>query len=361
MSIEKRMTRDGAARYVARVKSNSKLVASQTFRRKRDAAVWEREQYRALAFGQFIPPSQSAILFANVAAAFLESRHGQVTPHSWRTDRDNLAGIPAWFSALPVASIGPSQILRYLTEQLAIKARSTTQRARTTLSAVFAYAVRERMLTGNPVRDVRMPSGGHPASRGVETFTDAQLEQSLAAQHEVHARLASVTEFFSLTGLRWSELRALRVGDVHSAPMPALRIWHAQSDGYAEAGTKTSNVRLVPLTDRAQEIAAALATNRHPDEYLALSATGKQLQGSGFRWAVKWSETVPPGRTINDLRHYAASAWLRAGIPVHQVARWLGHANANTTLRVYAHVLGEAQDLAAVAQLNARGADLSDA
>ena len=41
--------------------------------------------YRALAFGQFIPPSQSSILFANMAAAFLESRHGQVTPHSWRT------------------------------------------------------------------------------------------------------------------------------------------------------------------------------------------------------------------------------------------------------------------------------------
>ena len=148
---------------------------------------------------------------------------------------------------------------------------------------MFAYAIRERMLTGNPVRDVRMPSGGNPASRGVETFTDAQLEQSLAEQHVLHARLASITEFFSLTGLRWSELRALRVGDVHSAPMPALRIWHTQSDGYAEAGTKTSNVRLVPLTDHAQEIAAALAANRHPDEYLTLSATGKQLQGSGFR------------------------------------------------------------------------------
>lgn len=237
MSIEKRMTRDGAARYVARVKSNSKLVASQTFRRKSDAVMWEREQYRALAFGQFIPPAHSSTAFADVAAAFLESRRGQVKPHSWRTDRDNLAGVPAWFSALPISSIGPSQVLRYLTEQLAIKAQSTTQRARTTLSAVFAYAMRERMLAANPVRDVRMPSGGNPASRGVETFTDAQLERALSAQHALHTRLASVTELFSLTGLRWSELRALRISDVYTAPIPALRIWRAQSDGYPEAGT----------------------------------------------------------------------------------------------------------------------------
>lgn len=55
-----------------------------------------------------------------------------------------------------------------------------------------------------------------------------------------------------------------------------------------------------------------------------------------------------PGRTIHDLRHYAASQWLRAGIPVPQVATWLGHSNPNTTLKVYAHVLGEAQDMDAV-------------
>lgn len=65
-----------------------------------------------------------------------------------------------------------------------------------------------------------------------------------------------------------------------------------------------------------------------------------------------WGDTVHAGLTIHDLRHYAASAWLRAGIPAHQVSQWLGHANPNTTLQVYAHVLGESQDLAAIARLN---------
>lgn len=51
--------------------------------------------------------------------------------------------------------------------------------------------------------------------------------------------------------------------------------------------------------------------------------------------------------------HYAASSWLRAGIPVNQVSQWLGHANPNTTLKIYPHVLGEAQDVAAIARLDA--------
>ena len=77
-----------------------------------------------------------------------------------------------------------------------------------------------------------------------------------------------------------------------------------------------------------------------------------QLRGTVFRRFWKDAETTP-GRTIHDLRHYTASHWLRSGIPVHQVAKWLGHANPSTTLKVYAHVLGEAQDIAAIAHLNA--------
>jgi integrase len=352
MSVERRQTSSGAARYVARVKAGRQLVASKTFARKADAEAWEREQRRALAFGEFIPPSRSSLAFADVANQFLESRRGQISPHSWRTDRDNLAGVPTWFAARPMSSIGESEILSYLTGQLAVKARSTVQRARTTLSSVFAYAVREKMLTRNPVRDVRMPPGATRASVGVETFTDDELAHTLRLQYEIRPHLAAATEFLSLTGLRWSELRALRVRDFQNTPFPAVRISRAQSDGYAEKGTKTGKARVVPLTIRAHEIATSRANDRAEVDYLFTGETGRQLGGNLFRRFVKWSETAPPGRTIHDLRHFAASAWLRAGIPVNQVSQWLGHANPNTTLKVYAHVLGEAQDITAISRLN---------
>lgn len=352
MSVERRQTSGGAARYVARVKSGRQLIASKTFSRKADAEAWEREQRRALAFGEFIPPNRSAIPFSQVAQQFLESRRGQVSPHSWRTDRDNLAGVPAWFGSRPLNSIGESEILSYLTEQLAVKARSTVQRAKTTMSSVFAYAVREKMLTRNPMAGVRMPAGETRTSDGMETFTEAELEETLRRQYAIRPRLAAVTEFLSLTGLRWSELRALRVGDLRAAPHAAVRVSRAHSDGYAEKSTKTGRARWVPLTRRAWDIASSHASGRPSADYLFTSETGKQIPGNLFRRFVRWRETVPPERTIHDLRHYAASTWLRAGIPVNQVSQWLGHANPNTTLKIYAHVLGEDQDLAAIRRLD---------
>ncbi|MBO1740723.1 tyrosine-type recombinase/integrase [Leifsonia sp. TF02-11] len=352
MSITTRRVKSGALRYDVRIKHAGQLVATRTFRRQGDAETWEREQYRALQLGEFLPPSQTATPFAKVVAAFLEARRDQVAPHTWRTDSDNLKATPRAWAALPVASIGKGDILRHLTDELKTKARSTVSRSRTTLSALFNYAVQEEMLLRNPVREVSMPPGKEQNSEDVETFTDAELADTLRRQYALNPLMAEVTEFISLTGVRWSELRSLRVRNLQNLTHPAVRVLRAQSDGYEEKGTKTRKGRTVPLVARAYAIAGRRAEGRDPDEYLFASKTGRQLSGNLFRRYLKWGETAH-GFTIHALRHYAASSWLRAGIPVNQVSEWLGHKNPNTTLRIYAHVLGEAQDIAAIARLNA--------
>lgn len=197
-----------------------------------------------------------------------------------------------------------------------------------------------------------MPPGEQQGSDEVAPFTDEELVKTLERQRNRNPVMAEVTEFISLTGLRWSELRSLRVGSFQEVPYSAIRVSRAQSDGYEEKGMKTKKWRPVPLTDRAREIASARAAGRRPDEYFFTSTNGNQLSGNLFRKYVRWTQTSS-GHTIHDLRHYAASTWLRAGIPVHQVAKWLGHANPATTLRVYAHVLGEGQDIAAIRHLDA--------
>jgi integrase len=353
MSIERRRSSAGTWRYGVRIKLNGRIVAYQTFGRKPDAEAWEREQYRALQFGEFIPPSLSARPFGEVVQEFLESRRGQVVPHTWRTDRDNLANTPTAWDAIPISAISESDILNHLTTELKSKAHSTVSRARTSLSALFQYAVRERMRTRNPVRAVPMPSGeqAEDGSDEVNAFTDSELAATLDRQRQLNPRMSEVTEFLSLTGLRWSELRATRIHHLQDVPFPALRVTRAHSDGYAEKGTKTRKPRRVPLTARAYELARDRAGDRSPTDYLFVSTTGKQLKGGLFRRYVKWTETSS-GHTIHDLRHFAASSWLRAGIPVHQVAQWLGHNNPSTTLRVYAHVLGEGQEIAAIRHLD---------
>ena len=50
---------------------------------------------------------------------------------------------------------------------------------------------------------------------------------------------------------------------------------------------------------------------------------------------------------LHDLRHFAATQLLAAGVPVKTVSARLGHANASTTLNIYAHQLESADDEAA--------------
>jgi len=61
------------------------------------------------------------------------------------------------------------------------------------------------------------------------------------------------------------------------------------------------------------------------------------------------------GVRLHDLRHFAATRMLAAGVPIRTVSGRLGHADASTTLGVYAHfVEASDQDAAAVMGLLVR-------
>lgn len=59
------------------------------------------------------------------------------------------------------------------------------------------------------------------------------------------------------------------------------------------------------------------------------------------------AELELPGIRFHDLRHFAATNLLSAGIDVRTVSSRLGHANASTTLGTYAHFVGAADRNAA--------------
>jgi integrase len=60
---------------------------------------------------------------------------------------------------------------------------------------------------------------------------------------------------------------------------------------------------------------------------------------------------------LHDLRHFSATRLLAAGIPIRTVSGRLGHANASTTLGVYAHFVQDSDREAA----DALGAVLTNA
>ena len=55
---------------------------------------------------------------------------------------------------------------------------------------------------------------------------------------------------------------------------------------------------------------------------------------------------IPAGFTPHSLRHAFASALLARGVPITDVARWLGHRDINITYAIYSHFMPDAEDRA---------------
>jgi integrase len=322
--IETRKTNAGKNYYLVRVKSGRKLVAAKAFDSKHAAETWERGQKHLLETGRPLPPKRSFTL-NELVTMFLTAREGG-NPHTVDTDRNNLAALPAAMLARPLASIQADDIRSHLLSELrGGKKPSTVARAKTTLSALFSYADDQGLLhQPHPVRTMK---------KIPELSVVAAI---LAMLRQRRSDIADVFEFMSLTGVRWGELRAIRVHWLSETPLPQLGVKRSHSDRYEEKAPKSwRGTRPVPLSPRALAIFRKYAAGKSADDYLFTNQQGGQL-------SVGVARKFPLGFRRHALRHYAASTWLRLGTPVHEVAEYLGD-DARTVLAVYAHVLGEGQ------------------
>jgi integrase len=340
MSVEARRTKAGKTRYLARVRSGTQLVASKTFDRKGDAEAWEREQKHRLDTGRPLPPKRKFTL-GELVDVFLAAR-ANGNPHTIDTDRNNLAALPKALRARSLATVQAGDIRDHLLAELrGGKAPSTVARAKTTLSALFTYADEQGFLhQPHPVQTMKkIPELGTVAQRALnpsEIPTPRRVAAVLTVLRQRRSDIADVFEFMSLTGVRWGELRAIRVGWLSEVPLAQLNVERSHSDRYEEKGPKSwRGTRPVPLSPRALAIFRQYAAGKAADDYLFTNQQGGQLSVGVVR-------KFPLGFRRHALRHYAASTWLRLGTPVHEVAEYLGD-DPRTVLAVYAHILGEGQ------------------
>ena len=184
-------------------------------------------------------------------------------------------------------------------------------------------------------------------------LSEADLEEVYAAAAERDQRLADLLLIDAWTGLRWSELRAMRVRDFIEVPLPVLVVQRAAPEGVRVKVTKSGNSPRVPVADRVLPLLRVLASGRAADELLFVTSSRHQLHASAFKRTLAWAR-VARGRRIHDLRHAAACLWLARGVDPVTVKTWMGHASMSTT-NLYLHHVGTSADRAGLARLNERG------
>lgn len=334
------------------VKAGREQVGSKTFDTRREATAWVARERAALAGG--IDPRAGKRTVRRLLPEWLAEREHTVSRKTFIADAALPRLVPASLGALQVNAVTEREVSRALVQLVASGlAEASVKRFRASLSAFFAWAVRERMIGHNPVTGSKVPRGKHQKRIEMRPFGEAELEQFHADAVAHDARLADLLLVAAWTGLRWSELREVRVRDLVRVPLPVLIVSRAAPEGGAAKGTKSGKGRRVPIADRVLSIVEDLANGRASDDLLFVTSTGHRLHASAVKRSVSWS-TVSQGRRIHDLRHTAACLWLSKGVDPVTVQAWLGHASIATT-NIYLHHLGTTADRAGLARLNDAG------
>ena len=207
--------------------------------------------------------------------------------------------------------------------------RGTASRTTGLLGAIFAYAVRRRMRSDNPVHGVVRPADGRRERR----LSDAEYEVLGAALRAADAAnvwpaAVAAARFLVLTGWRSGEALALRWSEIDLARRTAIL-----------ADTKTGrSVR--PLSRAACDVLRDLARSSDGDKSaLVFPPTRGDGRMSGFRklWdRIAKLGSLPADVTPHTLRHSFASLAGDLGYSEPTIASLIGHRGHTVTSR-YVH------------------------
>ena len=214
------------------------------------------------------------------------------------------------------------------------------------LRALFAEALRRKLIATNPAREVALERAAYARSDDPWTYLTVVEQAALLAVVPPEER--PLVTFATWTGVRKSELWQLRLVDVHvegDDPHVVVR--------YSRKGrpTKNGKVHKVPLLgaafDAAKEQLRLLKGKRNHKRVLFPSPHGEIRDKAPRDWK-KWLKAARIARRVrwHDLRHTAFTSLLcgwRGGRKwsMEEVQKYAGHLDQKSTLR-YAHFADEA-------------------
>jgi integrase/recombinase XerD len=244
-------------------------------------------------------------------------------------------------SALDVADLDAPLLIGFLAHLEADRGNSpTTRNARLgAIHSLFGYAATRLPEHAGLIAQVLAIPPKRANRPSVTYLTTIEIRALLAAPDRstrIGRRDHTLLQVASQTGLRVSELTALRCQDVWLGTGPYLRC-----DG------KGRKQRCTPLTTATAKLLRAWLTERagEPLEPLFCTRDGRPLSRDAVELLLHKHVTAAAvacptlrGKKISPhvLRHSAAMALLHAGVDLSVIALWLGH-ETTRTVQAYLH------------------------
>ncbi len=346
MSSVKRDPRDGT--WLARWRDPGGAQRKKSFRRRVDAERFLNDLMAEMARGSYVDPAAGKVSFRSVAArwsslqmhlkASTSDRYASIVRHhlipkwgGWSVNRMVTRDIAEWLNGLHTAGVSAG----------------TVRKVHRVLSLILDASVADALIGRNPARGIRLPRQVASPPRFLSGEELGRLVNAAGAHADEIALLA-------VTGLRFGEFAALRVGDFDAARRRLMIRASVSVVGSTMVWTtpKTHRTREVSVPPSLVPALLSHSTGRPTDAVLFTSANGQVLRLNNWRrrvFAPACETAGIAGLKPHDLRHTAASLAVRSGANVKVVQRMLGHASAAMTLDVYSGLFDDDLDVVALA------------
>ena len=351
-------------RYRVRCADPGGAERSKSFDRKTDAQRFLHSTAAKVADGTWSDPSLGKLTLRRyVENTYLPAQVTEATSIKVTESRFRVRILPALGDrTLGQLAAEPSVIKAWAAGLRAELADSYVRTLMAALSAALNAAVTDGLISRNPCSLVKPPKA--PAGR-VLPWTGDQVS---AVRKALPARYRALADAGSGLVLRQGEVFGLSVDDVDFLH----RVVHVRRQvrilgtRMTFAPPKGGKERDIPLPESvALRLSAHIAA--HPPVAVELpwkvpggklvtarllftDPGGAALHRSSFN-AVAWQPAlrgagVPLAREngMHALRHYFASACLANGVDIRALAAYLGHSDPGFTLRVYTHLMPDADD-----------------
>ena len=349
--IRKRTNSAGQARYQVRYlvrdpnSPSGWVETSSTFATMREARAFKADRDGEAAIGarRFDPRLGRASLSA-IWTQYSASKQPAVSPKTWSGYAQHWElRISPRFGHVPVDEISRNDVQQFIGGlTVGPWAKLATLRL---LRSILDMAREDGRIHINPAQGV---SSGRIPARERHRYLSATEVAALATACGDQGDIVTILAF---TGLRWSELVGLRVGDID---LKARRLYVRQAapdvEGRIIVGPPKTRaaVRTVPLPQIVIDALKPRIDNRSPKEQAITSPNGGFLRSNNWRRHTHWNKALKKTGlaplTIHDLRHTYASLARKSGADLRYVQKTMGHSTPTVTANIYSDLYSDELD-----------------
>ena len=251
--------------------------------------------------------------------------------------------------------------------------------ARVVLGQIFKFAILRGYAANNPLRTAPPQLPARSDDRTKVPSKDelraifAAVDQNPAWNNTMKGRTRVILLLATLTGMRSGEIRALQWENV-DFENSEIKVRKA-FDRYGQIkSTKTkAGTRDIPMAALVRQALREWKVSQpsNDDGWVFVTRFGKPFGQNDLRslWTVAlWHAGLTKGGDaaisskvnfrlrygrpkyhFHALRHVAASLWIEQGMPLKELATYIGHTTVKTTLDIYGHLMaGKDEALAAI-------------